>query len=100
MTKPTFLKLHGAYIQSGLTIAAFCRKKKIPQANFHYWKRKYNSASHTKDFVELKLDVVETASVSPVIRLNISNFSFELPEGFSASTFSLAIRCLKEEGLC
>lgn len=55
MNASTYAHLARMQAQSGLSIAAFCRKRGVALSTFHYWRKR--AAAHTAkdDFVEVRL---------------------------------------------
>jgi transposase-like protein len=54
---------------SGLSIAAYCRQRRVPEASFYAWRRKLRDTTH---FAEVRL-APEPAMASSAIELRLSN---------------------------
>ena len=79
---------------SGLSISAFCRKKRISQASFYSWKKKL---SKQPTFVQLPITkILNARKDSANIILNYKNFSIELTENFSGNILSELLNTLKD----
>ena len=109
MNAKTFARLHQAQVRSGISIAAFCRKRGLALSSFHYWRRRYGGTPATHGFVEVQLNApshpalalhsslqTPPAVVEPPIGLLYRGANISLPVGFSPSALRQCIEVLKE----
>ena len=112
MNAQTFARLHKAQVRSNISIAAFCRKRGLALSSYHYWRRRYGSASRTDGFVEVQFTAPSHLSpLSPVlpkspavveqpIGLLFRGANLSLPAHFSPSALRLCIEVLRETLPC
>ncbi|HLP41363.1 MAG TPA: hypothetical protein VK465_07640 [Fibrobacteria bacterium] len=105
-----FARLHQAHVRSGLSIAAFCRKRGLALSSFHYWRRRFGASPATDGFIEVQLtDPPLPAQPSPTappglgeqpLVLLYRGAHLTLPPGFSASALGQCLDVLKEALPC
>lgn len=108
MNAQTFARLHQAQVRSGISIAAFCRKRGLALSSFHYWRRRYGSAPAADGFVEVQLSeppqpVLPKTPVAlepPPIGLLYHGASVSLPAGFCPSSLRQCLEVLREALPC
>jgi hypothetical protein len=107
MNAQTFVRLHHAQVRSGISIAAFCRKRGLALSTYHYWRRQYGSVPAADGFVEVQLSELPQPApptppvlVEPPIGLLYRGASLSLPVGFSPSTLRQCLEVLREALPC
>lgn len=110
MNAQTFARLHQAQVRSGISIAAFCRKRGLALSSFHYWRRRYGSVPAGGGFVEVQITEpfpppqsalpTPPVAVAPAIGLLYRGASLSLPAGFSPSALRQCLEVLREALPC
>lgn len=109
MNAQSFAKLQKAQSQSGLSISAFCRRRRIALSSYHYWRRRHGKNPTPEGFVELHLTEPKAffpptppaiKEVEAPIHLNYRGASLTLPAGFSSSALSRCLEVLAETLPC
>ena len=113
MNAQTFARLNQAQVRSGLSIAAFCRKRGLALSSYHYWRRRYGASSTPDGFVEVQLTEpshpsapAQPALSTPAllmtqpIGLLYRGAHLSLPTGFSPSALRQCLEVLREALPC
>jgi hypothetical protein len=104
MNAQTFARLHTAQLRSGLSIAAFCRKRGLALSSYHYWRRRFGGPAAPGGFVEVHLaepalPVHPAASERP-LTLDFRGARLSLPAGFSSTSLRQCLEVLQEALPC
>lgn len=103
MNTQQFHRISRAHSRSGLSIAAFCRKQRLPVYSFHYWRRRYGQERPASDFVEVK---VQDRSSSPpavppsFITLSYHGATLTLADGFSTPSLRACLQAIRQASSC
>lgn len=100
MNDKTFSRLLRAQARSGLSIAAFCRERRIAVSTFHYWRRRSASPKAEDGFVELHLAEGAPPDSPAPIRLEYRGATLLLPEAFSDRSLRRLLAALAESLPC
>lgn len=113
MNAQTFARLQTAQVRSGISIAAFCRKRGLALSSYHYWCRRYGTAPSADGFVEVQVSEplhssrlpqpflsTPPVAMEPPISLHFRGASLSLPVGFSPSALRQCLDVLKEALPC
>ena len=83
--------------ESGLKISLFCRKHKLTQAQFLYWRRKLASQTIIQeDFVEVKPDMKSLAVIYEITLAE--GMSVRVGAGFDPEVLKRIILIMRETG--
>jgi hypothetical protein len=91
-------KLISQQAQSGQSVAAFCRKRKLCAPHFFQWKKRLSQASH--EFVEVKVTPAKTPrpGVGAAIEVQLKNHRrLVVQPGFDASHLQALVAVLESE---
>jgi len=81
-------RYHQLYLQwkiSGKGVRVFCQQESIKYSTFWYWAKKFKTSALPKpEFIEMKVDKIETKSFQPLAELRLTDkgalIFYELPE--------------------
>lgn len=92
-----------AHQESGLSIAAFCKKEGISQAAYYYWRRKLagglpkSKEKSSPEFLEVVLPKSNNAALELVFS---SGNTLRINPGADHKILSQVLSALKQAGLC
>ncbi len=103
MNAQQFHRISKTHSRSGLSIAAFCRKQRLPVHSFHYWRRRFGQDRPASDFVEVK--VQDPPSSPPAASPSSFTLSFHgatltLTEGFSSQALRACLQAIRDASSC
>ncbi len=103
MNAQQFHRISTAHSRSGLSIAAFCRKQRLPVHSFYYWRRRLGQERPASDFVEVKVKGPPSSphAASPSsITLSFHGATLTLTEEFSSQSLRACLQAIRDASSC